>query len=52
MTPTKDQQAQECKHYADGKCGYQSVIDRHACCMRIVKPMTECFYFTPKTEKQ
>lgn len=52
MTPTpteqRPQNPSKCKYYTNGKCGYQSSINRHACCMRIVKPMTECFYFTPK----
>lgn len=32
----------------NGKCSFQSSANRHACCLRIVKPITECFYFTPK----
>nr|DAZ02850.1 MAG TPA: hypothetical protein [Caudoviricetes sp.] len=40
----------DCKHYQNGQCDIMT--PRHKCCMRVVKPMTECFYFTPKTEKQ
>ena len=48
MTDRPKQVPDNCKHYANGTCGYQSQINRHACCLRIVKPMAECFYFTPK----
>lgn len=47
----------ECKFYADGKCEYfsSSVTELRTlpkrCCMRIVKPLTECFYYQPKDKE-
>ena len=44
----------ECKFYNNGRCEYFSeaandlrVLSRR-CCMRIVKPLTECFYYQSK----
>lgn len=47
----------ECKFYNNGKCEYFAeapnelrIISRR-CCMRIVKPMMECFYYQTKEKK-
>lgn len=48
----------ECKFYNNGKCEYfaearhESRIPSRRCCMRIVKPLTECFYYQPKDGKE
>lgn len=54
MTQTNrpKQEPRECEYYGNGMCSYQSSSNRHACCLRIVKPVTECFYFTPKQKRQ
>ena len=47
----------ECKFYNNGKCEYfsearnESRIISRRCCMRIVKPMMECFYYQTKEKK-
>lgn len=44
----------ECRFYINGRCEYftearaGSRIFSRRCCMRIVKPVTECFYYQPK----
>lgn len=48
MIPT-NQTPSECRHYKNGWCEYH--LPYHRCCMRIVKPMTECFYYQPKEKK-
>ena len=40
----------ECKYYVNGKCTID--IDSHKCCMTVVHPMTECFYYIPKKQHQ
>lgn len=45
-----NQDPQKCKHYNKGNCEYFGFPKR--CCMKIVKPPSECFYFTPKTDKK
>lgn len=48
----------ECKFYNDGKCEYFAYsgtdlrTTRKRCCMRIVKPVTECFYYQPEIGKE
>lgn len=51
MTQT-DQRPQECEHYRNGRCYIDNPEPPHLCCMRIIKPVAECFYFIPKTEKE
>lgn len=47
----------ECKFYNNGECEYFSEaandlrVLSHRCCMRIVKPLTQCFYYQPKEKK-
>ncbi len=47
----------ECKFYNKGRCEYfsearnESRILSRRCCMHIVKPMMECFYYQPKQKK-
>lgn len=48
METTQD--PRECKYYNKGECEYFGFPKR--CCMRIIMPPTECFYFTPKTDKK
>lgn len=49
--------AEECLFYKQGKCVYfcdvpnDYFVPLRRCCMRIVKPMTECFYYQPKEKK-
>lgn len=38
----------ECKFFDNGKCCYWGILPYNRCCMRIVKPMIECFYYQPK----
>lgn len=44
----------ECRFYVDGKCEYFACSSTELrtlskrCCMQIVKPLTECFYYQPK----
>lgn len=45
-----NQTPSECKYYKDGGCEHH--LPYHRCCMRIVKPMTECFYYQPKEKKR
>lgn len=48
----------ECIFDNNGKCEYfdYSRLDlrtlQKRCCMRIVKPLTECFYYQPKIGKE
>lgn len=55
MTPTlTEPRPQECEHYKNGKCmkpTRSADSFPHKCCMRVVKPMIECFYFTPKNNQ-
>lgn len=40
----------ECRFYDYGKCGFWGFTKR--CCMQIVKPQIECFYYQPKIGKE
>lgn len=48
----------ECRFYNNGKCEYFDYSSpdlrtiQKLCCMRIVKPLTECFYYQPKIAKE
>lgn len=48
-TVRNKQALRDCKYYSQGKCNTFGFQKR--CCMQIIKPPTECFYFTPKTDE-
>lgn len=53
-SPSRVYAKEECKFYNKGKCEYfaearaELCIFNRRCCMHIVKPLTECFYYQPK----
>lgn len=47
---TRKMEVIECKYYKKGRCEYH--LPYHRCCMRIVKPLMQCFNYELKKKRQ